>query len=113
MVGKLNLDLGEDYAYDVRRARAVAEAAQPDASIDPIRDRSGPFDAGDGVAFYIGRARNGTARVGFNVDDDPPADVWITPAAVAGSVQLSASSKNAIHGRLVELGYGGVPGAPF
>ena len=27
MVGKLNLDLGEDYAFDIRRAREVAEGA--------------------------------------------------------------------------------------
>ena len=39
MVGKLWLNLGDDYAYDIRRARAVAEGvatADDGATVQPV-----------------------------------------------------------------------------
>ena len=44
MVGKLNIGQGEDYAFDIRRARQVAEAGPPDPfpTPDPVDPPADP-----------------------------------------------------------------------
>ena len=76
MVGKLNLDLGDDYAFDIRRAREVAEGASG-GTIPPIVAPPdgvyGPYTSGTTI-YWIQR-ENGICYVWFDVDADPDPDV--------------------------------------
>lgn len=84
-----------------------------DPTPPPVTDIQGPYQMSSGGYFWVGKAGNGQARIGFNTDQDPEPDIYVTPNNVAQDGALSADSKNAISGRLVQLGYSPLNGAPF
>jgi hypothetical protein len=108
MVGKLNLDLGEDYAYDIRRAREVAEGG---TRIEPIApgEMRGPFPSLTGGAPYWLRVRprNKKWEVGFDVDQDPDADVWTNLKAFVDNPQIVTPYRKEIEARAKANGWDG------
>ena len=72
MAGKLDLDLGEDYAFDIRRAREVAEGVV--APSGPFV--KGPYTSEHGtVPYFIQKDRNEDWWIWFDIDADPDPDV--------------------------------------
>jgi hypothetical protein len=100
MVGKLNIGQGEDYAFDIRAARAVAEAG--DAA--PVQEPEvlGPFTT-EGQVYYIRTIEWG---VGFDIDGQPPADVFVPPEAL-DDAHLYTTQRAAIRRKLRENGWPG------
>ena len=90
MVGKLWLNLGEDYAYDIRRARAVAEgAADPGGGGGTgMPDLKGPF--GDDPVWWFDPV---ACEVWFDVDSDSASDVGVPVARILGSDLISDELK--------------------
>ena len=94
-------------------AQQSDDPADPTPIPPPVTDIQGPYQMSSGGYFWVGKAGNGQARIGFNTDQDPEPDIYVTPNNVAQDHALSADSKNAISGRLVQLGYSPLNGAPF
>lgn len=68
---------------------------------DPVQ---GPYMA-DGVDFWID---TGKCKVGFDIDSDPSADVWVTRNKVC-KMEISEQLKMAIDAQLTALGCAGLP----
>ena len=76
MVGKLNLNLGDDYGFYIRRAREVAEGTVAGGGGQPVPPPDqvyGPYTSGT-TTYWIQR-ENGICYVWFDVDADPDPDV--------------------------------------
>ena len=93
MVGKLDIGTDNgDYAFDIRAARATAEAAAGAApggisSPTPI----GPYSSTEGAPYWFRTNPNtGKVQVGWDIDSDPDPDIWrrLTAFLNDGSVDL-------------------------
>ena len=92
MVGKLDLNLGEDYAFDIRRAREVAEGGGGGGGGDADPDLTGPFDTG-GRHWWFDPDK---CEVWFDIDQDPSPDVGVPVARILNSDLVSDELKAAI-----------------
>lgn len=73
MVGKLFLDLGQDYAFDIRRAREVAEGGGP--PLPPAPFVEGPISSEYGQDYWLQRDDRGKWWIWFDIDADPDPDI--------------------------------------
>lgn len=107
MVGKLNLDLGEDYAFDIRRARAVAEGAavrRPGFSL-PIGGVDGPNLSSNGQDYWL--QRDGTDKwwIWFDIDAEPDPDVRQLLNTLLSNTSVNINYRADVRGRAEELGW--------
>ena len=102
MVGKLNLDLGQDYAFDIRRARAVAEGNTSDPTEPGIY---GPFEY-DGEPYWFQVTDEGLWFVWFDIDSDPDPDIRILLSVFLADPAIDDDLKDAVRHEAEELGWG-------
>ena len=100
MVGKLFLDLGEDYAFDVRRAREVAEGAAQQQP-DPIGKVYGPFTT-KGVEYWIQSVQ---WNVWFDVDGKPGPDLPVPIEVFLEQPEVDPQQRAAVRRKAVSLGW--------
>lgn len=104
MVGKLNLDLGDDYAYDIRRAREVAEIMPMPvpAPPAPVPEVFGPFTT-QGTEYWI---RTVEWAVAVDTDDVPGPDLFLDPQ-VLDSDLVTPTQRAAVKAKLRQYGWPG------
>ena len=112
MTGKLDLDLGEDYAFDPRRAREVAEeAASSGGGINtlPPNGVDGPNNSTFGAPFWIARSGGQGLRwfVAWNVDNDPEPDVRQRLTQFLADDDIDQNYRNDVEMRARALGWSG------
>lgn len=108
MVGKLNLDLGEDYAFDIRRAREVAEGgAAGGAQQAFVR---GPYVNPDqpAVPFFIQRTVAAEWFVWFDIDADPDPDIKRDLRQFLADAGVTPSLRSAVEVKARRNGWNGV-----
>ncbi len=110
MVGKLFLDLGEDYAFDIRRAKEVAEGVvvvtqpEPPVQIDNI---SGPYQTASGVPYFLGEGnRTGLCWIGFDIVGDPAPDFFTPLVAFMNNPSVDQVSKDEVQAQADAIGCG-------
>lgn len=111
MVGKLDLDMGDDYAFDIRRAKAVAENVPGGtgggvSSVDPITpgNSRGPFLSAYGDPYWFEVLPGDWWRVGWNIDGDAGPDVW-TPLSSFLDDDVNLTYRNDVKSEAMKNGY--------
>jgi hypothetical protein len=104
MVGKLFLDLGEDYAFDIRRAREVAEGAGGGGGGGGGDSVNGPYTVGT-TTYWI-QKQGGVCYVWFDVDADPDPDVRQPVDEFLADENNDILIRNAVQNRAQQLGCG-------
>jgi len=106
MTGKLHLDLGEDYEFSPRRAKAVAEGdtttlppPPPDQFVD------GPNESQYGLEYWLQRDEGGGWWIWFDLDADPDPDIRQPLPTFLGNPAIDQRYRGDVGARAVELGY--------
>ena len=107
MVGKLDIGTDNgDYAFDIRAARATAEAAAAGATPGTITPApSGPYTSAAGGPFWFRRRDNGRVQVGFNIDSDPDPDIWRRLVRFVSNDSVDPDYRADIRAQAIALGW--------
>ena len=96
MVGKLNLDLGDDYAFDPRRAKEVAEGATPQQPVI-----LGPFTA-NGTRYWLDTVK---WNVWFDIDGDPLPDLAVPLKTFLDNAGVDPMTRSSIRRKARDNGW--------
>lgn len=82
-------------------------APPPEPVDEPVEEFTGLYDA-NGVPYFV---RTADGHIGLNQDEDPDPDLFVTPQQVRDA-GVPDETKQAVHDKLIELGFAGLPDWP-